>query len=140
VVINKKIYKVQIDISIMSLVRNTLGMGLIGVLFSGCYYGSKNIDKTDMSFRVIEGIPISVSNNYAFTSGSISTVLKVNEKLVLACFSGGRNERDFTKASALIQSEIFDGDEETIRLEGKYNNSGVFNFKTLDANGYKIEF
>ena len=45
----------------------------------------------------------------------------------------------YSKAGALIQSEINDGDNDSIELTGNYEEN-TFKIKSVKANGYKIDF
>ena len=92
----------------------------------------------------IKGKPISVDTEiYYHTKGSISTVIETEGKKVLCSYkTDGWKNIDcliLSEANALIQSEINDGDDESIELTGKYNGN-KFEINSLKANGYEINF
>jgi len=91
--------------------------------------------------QTIDARPVSVSksaNGYLY-GGNLATVVEKNGKYILASARGRVSSNKSTEAEALIQSEIVDGDSETIQLTGKYENE-IFLLKGLKANGYEIEF
>lgn len=88
----------------------------------------------------IFGRPISVSYN-AGEGAKIAVVLEANERKVLAHrYSVFTSSDDCLDASALVQSEILDGDDEEIELTGRYDEQGRFIIESIKANGHKIDF
>jgi len=145
VVINQKIYKDLIytkDKEIKMQVRKTLtSIVLVGALALGgigCSDNGQSNQQVNNQYQTIIGVPISVAESYARLKGSLATVLDVEGKYVLAYTSKG-NTRTNAEATALIQSEISDGDEEPIELMGRYDGNR-FIIKRVNANGYQVDF
>lgn len=81
------------------------------------------------------GTPMSVVvNEY-----SLATVLHMDGTPLLAYVRSSRRIEN-AQATALIQSEIADGDNESIELRGRYGDERTFVIESLTANGYTIDF
>ncbi|HLC77760.1 MAG TPA: hypothetical protein VJH92_01415 [Candidatus Nanoarchaeia archaeon] len=108
-----------------------LGTTLLGSL--GCSAESSIESKK----LVLQGKPISVGESYGENRGSLATIIDIEGKLVLA------QRYVYCKASsealALVQSEINDGDNESITLYGEYEDNR-FIMDSLTANGYTVDF
>lgn len=130
----------------MKMINNSI-CALIAALAIGCQGGTvSNTNKIINSTNVqtIRGKPISVSETYGQSTGTVATVLDVEGNKVLAHVSldqnsGGNRITTVAQATALIQSEINDGDDDLVELTGKYVD-GVFQMSSLSANGYKVDF
>lgn len=100
--------------------------------------------QTQSNYQTIKGKPLSVDGEIFYhTKGSLSIVIEVEGKKVL-CFyntNGVSNIDSLTlsNANALIQSEINDGDDESIELTGTYKGN-KFTINSLTANGYTVNF
>lgn len=94
--------------------------------------------------KFIEGKPVSVAQNYAHYYGSFSTVLNVGSNEILgfsSVFSGDGNLIfRYTQADALIQAQIAKGSNGFVRLHGEYGQDGIFNVKSVESGGYRVNF
>jgi len=70
--------------------------------------------------------------------GILACVVEREEKKILAS-AGNSFNLQRAKAAALLQSEINDGDNDLVTLVGNYEGN-VFKIKSVEADGYKIEF
>lgn len=105
--------------------------------------GCSNNTSTKPEYQIISGQPISVEQNYAHSAGTIATVIKGNDKPILAYRTINSillRTEEYAKAAVLIQSEISDGDKENIELSGHYNDRGEFVMSRVKANGYQVDF
>ena len=122
----------------MKSIGRALGIGALVLALSGCVNNQSGNQQSNNQYQTIRGAPISVAESYARMEGSLATVLDVEGKHVLAYTSNG-NTRSNAEATALIQSEISDGDEEPIELMGNYDGNR-FVIKRVNANGYQVNF
>ncbi|MBS3172004.1 hypothetical protein J4438_00265 [Candidatus Woesearchaeota archaeon] len=123
----------------MTIKKTLTGIVLVGTLaLSGCEDNQKDNQPNNNPYQIIRGAPISVAENYDEWGSTLATVLDINGKHVLAYTSNGRT-RSNAEATALIQSEISDGDEELIELMGNYYENR-FVIKRVNANGYQVDF
>ncbi len=102
-------------------------------LLTGC--------QEEKPLETIVGKPLSVTGQKAgWYPGEIALVLEVEGKNVLAYHDG---TADYLSAAAIVQSEIDDGDNETVELVGRYENyenANRFRIKSLKANGIYLKF
>lgn len=101
---------------------------------------SVNDSRNQEKYSVIIGRPISVALGVGDNTGSIAAVLEVDNKRVLAISSSLAWRLDCTEATALIQSEIANGNEGQIELRGNYTKEGKFVIKAIKANSLSVEF
>ena len=103
---------------------------------SGCG-GSRS--EAPQEHEKIRGIPLSVSGTSADYSGGLAVVIDIQGRKILGYTSGLHGPIKYAEAVALIQSEINDGDNETIELTGNYEYN-KFRIRSIKANGYELEF
>lgn len=124
----------------MNKLQKILGIGALTFLI-GC--SAKPQNNNPPQYQTLSGKPISVAESYSHYYGSLSTVIEVEGTKVLATVYSAGNEpnnlKNISEGVALIQSEISDGDNDLITLKG-YFSEGRFNVKSLNANGYQIDF
>jgi hypothetical protein len=96
------------------------------------------VEKQQPKTEQLVGIPLSVTSIYARHNGNLATVLKIEDKTILA-HAYLSNTQTAAQATALIESEINDNNSEPIILHGQYNN-GAFEIYKLTANNYSIKF
>lgn len=133
--------------------KTTLAGGLLALAIAGCgpspnrNVANKNLEtvaqtetQQTQQFRKIEGLPLSAVLKSSYNGGDwvYAVVRDANGKNILAYAGGGGSGR----AAALIQSEISDGDKETIEIIGKpdYPDPNEFAIYRLKANGLTIDF
>ncbi len=120
----------------MNRLQKILGIGALiaGIGITGCFNEEKPIQ-----YITVKGKPLSVviaESNHGY--GVLACVIEAEEKKILAYAHNYHNVLR-AKAGALIQSEINDGDNDLVTLVGNYEDN-ILNIKSVEANGYKIEF
>lgn len=107
-----------------------IGLGLAGLI--GC-----EIDVSLPKYQTIEGRPLSVKREDGYMVG----IFRVDGRDIIAYLNSFANKS--TDMSALIQAEIDDGDEESVKLFGKYVKEGEyerFNIYSMKVGEYKFDF
>jgi hypothetical protein len=140
----------------MTLKKDTLvcftGILTLGLIFTGLMYfrispAYQMIQKraeVKENLETISGIPISSEGSTREFYGYSGTVIEDNEgKYVLARHTNNRianptNLQKIMDSSTIIQSEINDGDNEPIELQGNYDGN-VFEFYKVKANGLEVD-
>jgi len=120
---------------------------------------NKALEKTLEDITRLQVTPLSVASSYDNGACSISMVYSTlngaDRPFTVANIYFDSNKshnsrQECSTATALIQSEIADGDNDPIFLEGKYHANMSFNqssslepyfeVKALSVNGYRLEF
>ena len=133
------------------MIKNNLGLWALVTALSLGLSGCKEEEK-EKRYQRLSGRPLSAVLEYKDHSGALVIVLERFEdsKKVLA-YSEAPHEGlllPYTKAVALVQSEIVDGDNDVIDLVGEYEGyvegeggiSRKFKIKSVKANGYTTDF
>lgn len=120
----------------MNNLQKILGIGacVAGIGITGCFDEEKPIQYT-----TVKGKPLAVSvveGHYGY--GTIACVVEADNKKILAS-AGNYLSYLRARAAALIQSEINDGDNDLVTLIGESRGDLLY-LKSIEANGYKIEF
>jgi hypothetical protein len=131
-----------------SAIAKTIGLAAIiasSILYTGCRQNrissSSEVTKTDSDMVTLMCKPIAVANAYGHGYGTVAVTYE-NEGKTEVAISYEPNTYPTTDevatATALIQQEISDNDQDAIKLHGKYNGK-VFEFSVLDVEGYHIK-
>ena len=124
----------------MKFYQKVLASGIMLGSLIGC---NPNATKEIPLEEKISGTPLSVSSSTGHGGHSLSIIINpYDEKFGtnnLLCNTNIGYKVNFTDANALIQSEINDGDNDPIELEGYLNNK-IFKIKKVHLNGYTISF
>ena len=92
----------------------------------------------------LEGTPlnakVAVAGTFTGMAGDMSTVMRDDGKNIVAKLYKEGDVSYVVDAAALIQSEIDDGDNEKVMLEGHDNNDKFFVIKSVEANVMKMYF
>lgn len=120
----------------MTTIKNSI-CALVAALSIGCGSSQNNSQPT---YQTIKGRPLSVAIEQDHGGGHFSTVVDIDGKKVLCLFNSDVSIGCVaSEAEALIQSEINDGDDESIELTGTYEGN-KFNINSVTANGYTVDF
>ena len=111
------------------------------VLAVGCAQEPGMTKTEDKGLESLSGKPISVSiagGNH--NAKGLSLVLQKEDGKYQLCHTVGVQFylSDMVDMAALIQSEIADGDNDSVKLNGKYKD-GIFKIYSAEANGMKVE-
>ncbi len=128
-------------------IKNTLcalvAAATIGL--AGCNECDKRPVEKIQGDITIFGKPLSVAYlpNTHSEHGSFAAIFNVKGKILLTYVEENNLPKAFSyaKASALIQSEINDEDDEDVKLTGQYKGTGFdyeFKLSSIEANGYEV--
>ena len=125
-------------------IKNTLCtlVAVAAIGLGGC--SERPVEEIATKDITISGKPISVAYNPNTHSeyGAFAAVFDVEGKMLLTYKKGSNMQLrglSGVKATALIQSEIDDGDDESVKLTGQYRGN-EFELSSIEANGYKVNF
>jgi len=120
------------------------GLAMIVMLSGCCSENSENIQNT--KYETIKGQPLAVNSQIAYGHlRRFAAVINVNGKPVFAGADVHPTESTdlfgsrSIDAATLVESEINDGDNGKIELQGHYNGN-IFEVQSVKANGYTVNF
>ncbi len=129
-------------------------LALALLCLAGCSNGGKvSAPSTPSEEQAsITGHPMSVYGSPPMNGGlAIVTIVlytKENKRVVCSTFYTGKEDgkqqtplaHTIAVATSLVQSEIEDGDAQTITVHGEYNTDGTYLLKKVEVEGYTISF
>ena len=109
---------------------------ILGAL-AGC--DGKNDSVNKPLEETVKGIPLSVQVvGGTHSVHELSTVLQDSEGKYILANGGHYPLSDVTDGAALIESEMNDGDNESVELRG-YRNGNRFKINSISSNGYTVD-
>ena len=124
----------------MKSISRALGIGTL-VLAISSVCACPTAEKQERLIETLVGQPISVHVIGGDKSADLSAVVRNEDGKYILCHAKDNRcyLRNLVHAAAIIESEIRDGDNESVEMKGVYNDDHIFEMYSVSANSYTIK-